>query len=120
MGAQVGGTRSQPGKENPENGEILRAKYLDYCSAKVAETLLLLSPDEMYVLAQDAARDSLEEDEARPTYPEMVRLATARVYEKLDLPLFKDWAEEYRKDPARFDEEILGLWQSEGRGPSDG
>ena len=45
-------------EDGTEPEEVLRAKYLDYCSAQVAEILLLLSPDEMYVLAQDAAQDS--------------------------------------------------------------
>ncbi len=47
---------SPPNSRDMEPEKVLRAKYLDYCSAQVADILLLLSPDEMYVLAQDAAR----------------------------------------------------------------
>ena len=51
---QGGGAPPPKPREN-EPEEVLRAKYLDYCSAQVADILLLLSPDEMFVLAQDAA-----------------------------------------------------------------
>ena len=34
--------------------EILRAKYLDWCSARIAERFLALSPDEIYQLAERA------------------------------------------------------------------
>lgn len=33
---------------------ILRAKYLDWCSARIAERFLALSPDEIYQLAERA------------------------------------------------------------------
>ncbi|HUP89358.1 MAG TPA: hypothetical protein VM100_08410 [Longimicrobiales bacterium] len=37
-----------------EGGGVLRAKYLDWCSAKIAERFLALSPDEIYQLAERA------------------------------------------------------------------
>ena len=46
---------------------VLRAKYLDYCSSQVAERLLLLSPDEIYVLAQEEFRGGGRKNE--PSYP---------------------------------------------------
>lgn len=90
---------------------VLRAKYLDYCSAQVADILLTLSPDEMYVLAQDAARESGLR--AGSDWEEIVALATARVSARLGLPTFEEWAEEYRRDPARFDPYLMGLWHDE-------
>lgn len=33
---------------------VLRAKYLDWCSARIAERFLALSPDEIYQLAEQA------------------------------------------------------------------
>jgi hypothetical protein len=40
-----------------KNGDpILRAKYLDWCSARIAERFLELSPDEIYELAERATR----------------------------------------------------------------
>jgi hypothetical protein len=36
---------------------VLRAKYLDWCSARIAERFLELSPDEIYELAERATRE---------------------------------------------------------------
>lgn len=117
----------QPRKSAPreESGEasdrVLRAKYLDYCSAKVADLLLRLTPDEMYLLAQDAARE-LESDEEPLSYTEIVRLSTDRISRKLAIPDFPAWLQQYRRDPQRFENELLGLWEAEmkttGRGAS--
>ena len=45
---------------------ILRAKYHDYCSSQVADLLLFLTPDEIYVVAQKAARERSDGSEIRP------------------------------------------------------
>ena len=67
-----------------EPTRVLRTKYRDYCSARVADVLLTLSPDEIYTLAEAEARRSPEE---RPTsYTHAVDLATKRVREQLQLP----------------------------------
>lgn len=106
------------GARNEESDAVLRAKYLDYCSAQVADILLLLSPDEMYVLAQEAAGEvgGLRE----MGYGRIVELATGRVFRKLALPPYELWAEDYRANPERYDQYLMGLWESELRGPLDG
>ncbi len=102
----------KPKKGSPDLAErVLRAKYLDYCSSRVAEHLLLLSPDEIYVLAQEALRAGGQKSE--PSYEEMVRLATEGVAQRLTLPPFEQWADEYKRDPARYDDQLIGLWESE-------
>ena len=103
-------------KESPEGNRdraerVLRAKYLDYCSSQIAGHLVLLSPDEIYVLAQEAHRVAGWKSE--PSYEQMVRLATEGVAQRLTLPTFEQWAEEYKRDPAQYDEQLLGLWESE-------
>ena len=90
---------------------VLSAKYLDYCSAQVADILLLLTPDEMYVLAQDAAREAGESGELG--YERIVALATGRVSQKLALPPFEVWSRDYRANPDRYDQYLMGLWRSE-------
>ena len=101
-----------PPKGNREMADrVLRAKYLDYCSSRVAEHLLRLSPDEIYVLAQEALRAGGQKSE--PSYQEMVRLATEGVAQRLTLPPFEQWAAEYERDPARYDDQLIGLWESE-------
>jgi hypothetical protein len=97
---------------------VLRAKYLDYCSAQVADVLLLLSPDEMYVLAEGAARDAGLEGEFG--YDEIVSLATERISSKLALPPFDVWVEDYRSNPERYEQYFMGLWESELQGCCDG
>jgi hypothetical protein len=108
-----------PETKGPESDAVLRAKYLDYCSAQVADILLLLSPDEMFVLAQDAAREARVGPDL--SYEQIVDLATGRVSRKLALPEFEDWVREYEADPGRFEEELIGLWESDlsGRGSGD-
>ena len=103
-----------PPLEDDDGAEsVLRAKYLEYCSAQVAEHLLLLSPDEIYLLAQEAHRLDGGRDE--PTYERMVHLATSGVSRRLALPPFDAWAEDYARNPARYEDHFLGLWKSELR-----
>ena len=102
----------KPPKGNREMADrVLRAKYLDYCSSRVAEHLLLLSPDEIYVLAQKADREGGQTGE--PSYEQMVRSATEGVAQRLTLPPFEEWADEYKRNPARYDDQLIGLWESE-------
>ena len=99
-------------KETRDSAErVLRAKYLDYCSSQIAGHLVLLSPDEIYVLAQEAHR--LGGRKSEPSYEQMARLATEGVAQRLTLPTFEKWVIEYERDPARYDEQLLGLWESE-------
>lgn len=39
------------------NDPVLQAKYLDWCSARVANRFVKLTPEEIYQLAERAARD---------------------------------------------------------------
>ena len=106
----------QQGSEEPL--EVLRAKYLDYCSAQVADLLLYLSPDEIYLLAQRAYREEGGEEEL--TYVEMVRIATDWMSHKMSLPPFDVWLVDYRAHPERYEEYFMGLWESEAEVPADG
>jgi len=108
-------TDTRPKKSKEGGGDmaerVLWAKYLDYCSSQVAERLLLISPDDIYVLAQEELRGGGRKGE--PSYEQMVRLATEGVAQRLKLPPFEQWAEEYRQNPARYDDQLIGLWESE-------
>lgn len=90
---------------------VLRAKYRDYCSARVADALLSLSPEEIFALAQDQARRSNRL--APDSYNDAIRLATGRIRDRLKLPEYEAWAAEYLQDPGRFDPFLMGLWKSE-------
>jgi hypothetical protein len=92
--------------------EILRAKYLDYSSAQMADLLLYLSPDEIYLLAQRAHREKGGGGDL--SYVEMVQLATDWLARKVTLPPFEVWLTDYQAHPDRYEEYLLGLWEGEG------
>jgi hypothetical protein len=104
---------SEDGRGTPAADEeaILRAKYLDYCSAQLADLLLYLSPDEIYLVAEKAAR--ARGDSTTGSYMHMVQTATAWLSTRVSLPPFEVWAEDYRANPGRYDEYLMGLWRSE-------
>lgn len=95
----------------------MRAKYLDYCSAQVAEVLLALSPDEIFVMA--GGEELAEESAADLSYDDMVRMATERISERLVLPSFEAWSEDYRSDPQQFEDYLIGLWRGESESSAD-
>jgi hypothetical protein len=103
----------QSGSEEPH--EVLRAKYLDYCSAQVADLLLYLSPDEIYLLAQRAHRE--RGGEGNISYTEMVHIATDWLAARLALPPFEVWVEDYAQHPDQYEEYFMGLWESEAELP---
>ena len=105
----MGEDARRPGEGYPE--DMLKEKYLDYCSARVAEVLLDLSPDEIYLVAESAAGGPVRSGSL--SYDQMVRLATARISESASLPEFTDWSRAYQEDPAPFDALILGLWEAD-------
>ena len=94
-----------------KESEVLRAKYLDYCSAQVADLLLFLSPDEIYLLAQRTAQE--RGDLGEVSYMRMVQVATGWLSEKIALPPFEVWVQDYLAHPERYEEYFLGLWESE-------
>ena len=93
--------------------EILRAKDFDYCSAQVADLLLYLSPDEIYLLAQRAYREGGGEGDL--TYVEMVRIATNWLSRRVALPPFDIWLVDYRANPDSYEEYFMGLWETEAK-----
>ena len=106
---------SRPDASSPEHASareaVLRAKYLDYCSAQIAERLLSLSPDEVYVLAEHSHRR--DGAHGSPSYDRMVQMATEGIVRRVTLPEFELWAEEYVRDPARYESDLLGFWENE-------
>ncbi|HSW31393.1 MAG TPA: hypothetical protein VLH75_18040 [Longimicrobiales bacterium] len=98
--------------------EVLRAKYLDYCSAQLADLLLYLSPDEIYLLAQRAHREKGGGGDL--SYVEMVHLATDWLSAKVHLPPFEVWRDDYVEHPDRYEEYLLGLWEVETGTPKKG
>lgn len=109
---------ARSGEGSHESGDVLRAKYHDYCSAQLADLLLYLTPDDIYVLAQKASRDSGSRGEL--SYMGMVDVATDWLARKVALPPFEVWVEDYRAHPERYDEYFMGLWEVDSRASPDG
>jgi len=104
------------GSDEPHN--VLRAKYHDYCSAQVADLLVYMSPDEIYLLAHRAYRETGGEGDI--SYVEMVRVATDWLSRRIALPPFEVWLEDYQAHPERYEEYFMGLWESEAETSKDG
>ena len=106
---------------------VLRSKYHDWCSARVADRFVELTPEQIYELAHaggggetgrmrgggeasassDAGAFSLQDAD----FSDMVRRVTEVLATGMDLPPFEDWVASYRADPARYDGEMMGLWR---------
>ena len=127
----------------PDRSErILRAKYLDWCSARVAESFLALTPDEIYQLAEEATRGQPKSaepiaslssifgsaeadagvrtmidpftatDEAEP-FRALVAKVTVVLADRMGLPTYEQWSAAYQESPQDFDGDLLGFWREE-------
>jgi hypothetical protein len=105
-------------KGSAEPLRVLRAKYHDYCSAQVADLLVYMSPDEIYLLAHRAYRE--EGGEGDLSYVEMVRVATDWLSRRVALPPFEVWLDDYRRNPESYEEYFMGLWESEAETTGEG
>lgn len=102
---------------------VLRAKYLDWSSAQVADYFLALSPDDIFELAERASRGSHEpsgrslaasvEEEGLSAYRMLVERVTEVLAAQMNLPTFDEWLELYRADPAAVDDQLLGFWRDQ-------
>jgi len=96
-------------EENTIGDEGLKDKYLDYCSAQMAEHLLLLSPDEIYLLAREAHQ--AEGMTGEPSYEDLVKLAQGGISKRLALPTFEEWVGDYKENSGKFQDGFLALWK---------
>jgi hypothetical protein len=91
---------------------VLRAKYLDYCSAQISEVFLSLTDEHTYQIMEEAA---LEADltVGALSFQAMMQLVTRKLRKSVPLPDIETWITEYAEDPGRYDPFLLGLWESE-------
>lgn len=100
----------------PSHGD-LRLRYLDWCSAKVAERFQELSVDEVWERAQQSLGTAPPLGEssslpASPGYLDLVRELSIQLADELGLPSFQEWTEAYSRDPEPFEREIIGFGAS--------
>lgn len=104
-----------PSHNADRDDEVLRAKYLEYCSAQLADLLLYLSPDEIYLLAERTARQTEQVEPSARSYGGMVARATGWLASRVALPPFEVWREDYRRHPDRYEAYLMGLWETDAR-----
>ena len=99
-------------------GNTLRAKYLDWCSARIAERFLTLEPEEIYAMARPAesAETGHVSSGAGESYRVLVQRVTESLLRRMSLPAFEEWSRQYAADPARYDGEMLGFWKDPSGG----
>ena len=89
---------------------VLRAKYIDFCSAHRTEVFLSLSDDRIYELVEEAAVDA-QLSVGSLGFTAMVRLLTHKLRRNIPLPDFTTWSQDYQANPERYDPYLLGLWK---------
>lgn len=106
------GTRPREAGNGSEAGAdpVLRAKYVDFCSAHLTEVFLSLSDERIYQLVEEAA-DEADLQVGSLGFTAMVRLATQRLRDHIPLPDYPSWRRDYLSDPSRYDPHLLGLWE---------
>ncbi len=86
---------------------VLRAKYLDWCSARVADRLFKLRPEEIYELAGALVVG----EEPSGDFRAIVGRLTEEMTRQMGLPDFTQWRMLYEESPAPFDEDMIGFWR---------
>jgi hypothetical protein len=124
---QQSNTITKPGKRDAsppgDDERVLRAKYLDWCSAQVADHFLELTPDEIFELAERASRDdsivagrthaALLSGGDLSEYRTLVARVTEVLTQQVELPAFEEWLVLYRADPESVEARLLGLWREQ-------
>jgi hypothetical protein len=106
--------KGEPRKARETGGEpeeILRAKYLDYCSARVCDVFMELEEERVFELAK-AAEAKAGVSHGALSFRDLAGLLVEQLLGDLALPDFESWAEDYRRHPERYDPYLLGLWKS--------
>ncbi len=104
---------------DPDQGRVLWAKYLDWCSARLADRFLRLTPDEIYELAQRAEPETASGPHSGSgvgtelSYRSVVERVTEALALRIQLPTYEEWSAAYAEAPERFEEELLGLWRED-------
>lgn len=89
---------------------VLRAKYLDYCSARLAEIFLSLSDERIFDLVEEAASEG-RLNVAELSFEQMVKLVTEKLRTSVPLPDYETWVADYRADPEQYEPYLIGLWK---------
>jgi hypothetical protein len=112
MARRVGkGGARQPREATAEPEEVLRAKYYDYCSARVCDVFLELEDERVFELAR-AAEHRVGAVPGALNFQDLAALLVEQLLDEMAVPDFESWAEDYRRHPERYEPYLLGLWRS--------
>lgn len=90
----------------------------------MADQFLALSPDEIFELAERAAREDdgvpgrssstlLEEVRDLSSYRVLVERVTEVLADHMELPDYAEWVELYRRSPESVESQLLGFWKEQ-------
>lgn len=96
--------------EDLDADPVLKAKYIEFCSAQLTEVFLSLSDERIYDLVEEAAKDE-DLEPGSLGFRAMVQLVTRRLRNSVPLPDFRTWSKDYEADPERYDRYLLGMWR---------
>jgi hypothetical protein len=112
MARRVGkGGPRQPREATAEPEEVLRAKYYDYCSARVCDVFLELEEERVFELAR-AAEQRVGAVPGALNFHDLAALLVEQLLDEMALPDFDSWAADYGRHPERYDPYLLGLWRT--------
>ncbi len=107
--------RSEKGQgQKPRRGEavdeVLHAKYLDYCSARICDVFMELEEERVFELARVAEQEA-GLDHGSLSFRTIAALLVEKMVGEMALPDYDEWAAAYLEDPERYDQHLLGLWK---------
>jgi len=118
MARQSGkGEGRKPSKSLAESVEVLRAKYVDYCSARVCDVFMELEEEQVFELARAAERKA-GADQGQLNFRDLANLLVDKLLSDVPLPDFETWSEDYQRNPERYDPYLLGLWKNSVESPA--
>ncbi len=100
-----------------EPEEVLRAKYLDYCSARVCDVFMDLEEERVFELARAAERKKGVAHGVL-NFRDLASILVEQLFGDLALPDFETWAEDYRRNPQEYEPYMLGLWKTTVESPA--
>ncbi len=111
------GEPRKPRKPVAEPEDVLRAKYLDYCSARLCDVFMELEEERVFELAR-VAEQRAGVSQGALSFRQIADLLVEKLMDDLALPRFEDWAEAYQQDPEEYNPYLLGLWKTMVESPA--
>lgn len=112
-----GEPRKTRGGADAESEEVLRAKYIDYCSARVCEVFMEVEEERVFELARVAEKKAGLQHGVL-NFRDLANLLVEQLLDDLALPDYETWVEDYKRHPEEYDPYLLGLWESGVESPT--